>query len=116
MPHQSAEWAIAPLPAAAAAEGRLKDRSDPASMESILQELKEAARIADEIAEHAAAVHAQDSLRREESEKQPSSPASEIFEPVPRLPQYASDAPILISRAERHHRHKRSFWSRLFGR
>jgi|GEM_PF-6615612 len=125
LPRQPAEWAVVPL-TAAASERRPSSPENPPSLESILKELQEAARIADEIAEHAAEQAAAADKRPPDSrEDVPGQPGQNLpireaadVNPAsaPPPPSYAYDAPILIPRAERHGKRKRSFWSRLFGR
>lgn len=81
-------------------------------MDSILQELQEAARIADEIAEHAATGEGPIPLSLGKDDGLSSYGEGQEAS----LVSHAHFSPILTSRAERHQRRKRSFWSRLFGR
>lgn len=114
--HGSFQWSVAVIPAAAASEGRLQSGADPIAMDSILLELQEAARIADEITEHAAAASASRPvpIHPGPADGTTTAAASDAAAPTMQPPGFS---PIMTSRAERHQKRKPpSFWSKLFGR
>lgn len=97
--------------------------SSAQSNETLLLELQEAARIAEEIATHAAAQEVAVHAAQVDSDRASSPPAqsaneSEPTENQPIKPAVEPEPPaILVSRAERHKRpQRRSLWSKLFSR